>query len=111
MALLLNLRQLEKDNLELEVELTASQLDVSDADELIKVEEQVRYELEAQKVEDGILVMGTLSATLNCECARCLKPFKFNLDLDDWACHIPLEGEEKAVVTNDCVDLTPYLRE
>jgi uncharacterized protein len=111
MALLINLRQLEKDNLELEGELPASQLDVEGVDELIKVEEPLYYQLEAQKLEDGILVMGRLAVVLNCECARCLKPFKYKLDLNDWACHVPLEGEEKAVVTNDCVDLTPYLRE
>jgi uncharacterized protein len=42
---------------------------------------------------------------------RCLKPFQYDLKLDKWACHLPLQGEESAVVINDCVDLTPYIRE
>ena len=31
--------------------------------------------------------------------------------MNPWACHLALEGEEKAAVINDCVDLTPYIRE
>lgn len=111
MSLLINLRRLEKDNVETIGEVPASQLDVENVDELVKVKEPVHFELEAQKIEDGILVMGDISVRLDCECARCLKPFKQRLEIKDWACHIPLEGEEKAEVTNDCVDLTPYLRE
>jgi uncharacterized metal-binding protein YceD (DUF177 family) len=36
---------------------------------------------------------------------------KYDLDLKAWACHIPLEGEDQAPVVNDCVDLTPFVRE
>jgi len=111
MALLINLRHLEKDNFELEGELPASELDIEGVDELVKITEPVHYQLEAQKIEDAILVMGDISVDLDCECARCLKPFKYPLELTDWACHISLEGEEKVEVTNDSVDLTPFLRE
>jgi uncharacterized metal-binding protein YceD (DUF177 family) len=111
MALLINLRQLDKEDMELEGELPAIQLDLEGVDELIKAKEPLCYELEAQKVEESILVQGNLAITLDCECARCLKPFKYRLELNDWACHLPLEGEEKAVISNDCVDLTPYIRE
>ena len=31
--------------------------------------------------------------------------------MEEWACHLALEGEEKVAVINDCVDLTPYIRE
>jgi uncharacterized protein len=111
MALLINLRHLEKDNVELEGELPAGQLDLDGVDELIRATKPLHYELEAQKIEDGILVVGNLAITLDCECARCLKPFEYRLELNDWTCHVPLEGEEKAAISNDCVDLTPYLRE
>jgi uncharacterized protein len=111
MALLVNLRHLEKDNVVLEGELPASELDVEGVDELIKVEKPLKYDLEAQQVESGILVMGSIGVTLDCECARCLKPFQYRLEFDDWTCHIPLEGEDKAEVINDCVDLTPFIRE
>src|SRR6184192_4185872 len=37
---------------------------------------------------------------------------RFNiLEIKDWACHLPLQGEEAAPIVNDCVDLTPYVRE
>jgi len=111
MALLINLRHLEKDNVKLEGELPATQLDLEGVDELIQAQKPLRYKLEAQKVEDSVLVFGNLAITLDCECARCLKPFEYPLELNDWTCHLPLEGEEKVAVSNDCVDLTPYLRE
>jgi len=111
MALLINLRHLEKDDVVLEGELPASQLDVEGVDELIKVEKPLSYQLEAQKIESGILIQGRLSVTLDCECARCLKPFQQKLEFNDWTCHLPLEGEDQVVVQNDCVDLTPYIRE
>ena len=111
MSLLVNLRHLERDNVELEGEMPAAKLDIEGADELVHARNPLEYKLEAQKVEDGILVMGELGITLDCECSRCLKPFEHRLELPEWVCHVPLEGEEKAVVTNDCVDLTPYIRE
>ncbi len=42
---------------------------------------------------------------------RCLKPFNYKLELQDWACLLALEGDEKVSVTNDCIDLTPSVRE
>ncbi len=111
MALLINLRQLERNNMQLEGEVPAAELDMEGVDELIRVEEPLRYELEAQKLESGILVQGNLQLTLKCECARCLKPFAYSLEMNDWACHLPLEGDDKVLVANDCVDLTPYIRE
>jgi uncharacterized protein len=71
----------------------------------------LNYDLEAQKIENGLLARGWLELTLECECARCLKPFQHRLELPDWAAHLPLEGEEKTPMTNDCVDLTPFIRE
>ncbi len=54
---------------------------------------------------------GQLQLTLECECVRCLRPFQNHLVLKRWACHLPLLGEEKVLVVDDCVDLTPWLRE
>jgi len=111
MALLINLRQLEPDNLELKGELPVSELDLEGVDELIKLEKPLKYKLEAQKLENSVLVQGDLKLTLRCECARCLKPFDYKLELVDWACLLALEGEEQVKVTNDCIDLTPSIRE
>jgi uncharacterized protein len=111
MPLLIKLRELDRENLQLSGELPASELDLAAVDEMIRVEEPLKYDLEAQKLDKSILVQGSLALTLDCECVRCLKPFKYPLILEDWACLLPLEGEEKAVVTNDSVDLTPSVRE
>lgn len=111
MPLLVNLRHLETRNLTLTGELTPAELDLESCDELVRANGPLRYELEAQLIEESLLVRGELSIVLDCECARCLKPFKFTLELPHFAVHLPLEGEDAATVTGDCVDLTPILRE
>jgi uncharacterized metal-binding protein YceD (DUF177 family) len=111
MSLAVNLRHLEAHNVELEGELPAGELDLDIHDETIEAKEPLKYELEVQKVEEGLLVQGQLSLTLDCKCVRCLKPFRYALTIENWVCHLPLQGEEKVEVLNDCVDLTPSLRE
>jgi len=116
MPVTFNLRHLEDKVLEDKVlhllgELPASELELATLDELIQVTEPVSYDLAAQKLDKGVLIQGRLQLVLNCECVRCLAPFRHPLDLPHWSCHLALEGEEKALVVNDCVDLTPYLRE
>lgn len=91
--------------------MTPEELDIGIEDSLVHLKEPLAYDLEVQQMEDGLLVQGTLRLTLDCECARCLKPFRHQLDFDGWAAHIPLQGEEKATIVNDVVDLTPYIRE
>jgi len=111
MSLKFNTRHLEEKNLFLRGELSAADLELDNVDELIRTREPLAYDLEAQKLDDGILVHGSLSLNLECDCARCLKPFQHQILLEDWASHMPLEGEDKVEIVNDSVDLTPYLRE
>ena len=111
MPLLFNIRHLEDKTLALRGELPAAQLELEGVDELIQVNSPVKYDLEVQQYEQSILAQGRLDLTLKCECARCLKPFHQRLQLPDWTCLLPLEGEEKVAIHNDFVDLTPYLRE
>ncbi len=111
MSLLINLRHLETKNVLLKGELAASDLDLAGLDELIRIEQPLEYDLEAQMLEGSVLAQGSRAVDLQCECARCLKPFVQRLELEGWACHLPLEGDEKALVVNDCVDLTPSIRE
>jgi uncharacterized protein len=111
MSVQINLNQLERGAVHLKGELTPSELDLEGVDELIRMEGVVNYELTAEKLEKSILVHGHIGLKLRCECARCLKPFLHPVELKDWTCHMALEGEEQAPVSNDCVDLTPYLRE
>jgi uncharacterized protein len=111
MSLLTNIRHLEKKPLHLAGELSLNELDVETLDELIRLDQPLRYEIEVQLLNHSLLVRGCLTLELQCDCVRCLKPYPHVLKLEDWACHIELEGDDKALVINDCVDLTPYVRE
>lgn len=111
MSLKVNIRHLEADDVPLKGELSPTDADLECADELIHVRQPVRYTLTAQMSGHEILVQGKLKVVLDCECSRCLKPFQQAVQLNDWAVLIPLEGEEKAEIKDDCVDLTPYVRE
>jgi uncharacterized protein len=101
----------------LDGELSAEELDLDIHDETLQARQPLKYEIEVERIEQSLLLRGRLNLLLDCECVRCLKPFKYRLSLDSWACHVPLEGEEAAEgeqaapIVNDCVDLTPYLRE
>jgi len=111
MPLVVNLRHLEAHNVRLQGELPAEELDLDIRDELIQAREPLRYDFEVQQMEHSLLAQGSLELTLDCQCARCLKSFKYPVKLDSWACHLQLQGEESVRVANDCVDLTPYVRE
>src|ERR1035441_1911092 len=107
----LNLRHLEAHEIRLEGELAAAGLDFDLRDEMIRAEQPLRYDLTVEKMDDALLVTGSLRLILDCQCVRCLKSFKHRLVLEDWSCHLPLTGVEKVSVNNDCVDLTPFVRE
>ena len=111
MPLLINLRHLDHKDLALKGELPVAELDIELRDEMIQLTKPLTYQLEAQQMEDGLLVRGNLHLPINCECVRCLKAFEYQLKLKDWACLIPLSGEEAAPLDGDTVDLTPFLRE
>jgi len=111
MPLRVNLRHLEAHNIELEGKLPVEELDIDSRDEIIQLKQPLEYRLEAQKLTDSLLLQGRLRLVLDCKCVRCLKPFQYPLDIPDWTCHLPLTGEEAVPVVNDCVDLTPYIRE
>jgi uncharacterized metal-binding protein YceD (DUF177 family) len=106
-----NLRHLDTKDVDLEGVLSPEDLEIEGVDELIRFPEGVKYDLEAQRLEQNLLVTGNLQTTLQCECVRCLKRFNQPLELTDWICHLPLEGDDKVDVNGDLVDLTPYIRE
>ncbi len=106
-----NLRHLEAHNLELQGTLSVEELDLQPLDEVIQTGEPLTYDLEVQRLEDALLVEGKLSLPLQCSCVRCLKPVRHLVEIKEWTCHIPLKGEEKVEINNDCIDLTPYIRE
>ena len=111
MPLIVNLRHVEERTVALKGELPVDELDMDVRDEMIRVTRPMRYDIEIQKLDRGLLVRGSLQLTLECQCVRCLKPFTRKLELNPWTCHLPLEGEERVIVVDDCADLTPFARE
>jgi uncharacterized protein len=102
---------LEADSVRLTGELPVHELDIQTQDDVIQLSTPLQYDLEVQKVEDGLLVQGKLALALQCHCVRCLKRFAYQLKLDPWTAHLPLQGEESVPIVSDCVDLTPAVRE
>jgi len=111
MSLNVNLRHLETRNVTLRGELSPQELDLDVRDELIHVTQPVEYEIEVEILDASLLLQGKLRVALECECVRCLKKFSRRLDMDNWTLQLPLEGDEKVSVENDCVDLTSFVRE
>ena len=111
MPLTVNLRHLEKGPLHLHDEVPASELALAGLDEMVQPASLLRYDLEITPQEQGLLVQGRLEMLFECVCVRCLKSFKFRLELADCSGLLPWEGEDKVLVSNDSVDLTPYVRE
>lgn len=107
----INLRHLEHDELSLAGELPVAALELELHDEMLRVEAPLEYDLTVQRLEDAILVMGSLRLPLQCQCVRCLKSFATEVDLADWTLHLPLEGEDAVSIKNDSLDLTPFVRE
>jgi uncharacterized protein len=106
-----NLRHLEKHGVHLKGELPVEALNFAVKDEMVRLAEPLHYDLQIEKLHEALLVTGSLRLALDCECVRCLKKFKFDLDLPAWASHLPLAGEDRVSVDNDSVDLTPIVRE
>jgi uncharacterized protein len=111
MPLVVNLRHLKEHAVILRGELPVDELDLDTHDEMIRVTGPVWHEFEVQLLDDSLLVRGLLRLPLECRCVRCLKPFERELELNPWTCLLPLEGDDRVPVVNDCADLTPHVRE
>lgn len=109
MALLVNLRHLAVRTVALRGELPVEGGHADSRDPLIQLHQPLAYDLEVEKVDDLLLVSGSLRIVLDCQCVRCLEPFAHEIRLTGPLCELPLTGEEKVPVVNDCVDLTPHL--
>ena len=111
MSLTVNIKQLEDRNARLEGELPVEELEFGFEDEVVQFSKPLKYSLEVQHLGNSLLLTGNLELPVVCACVRCLKPIQEVIRLRNWACHIPLEGEERPPVVRDSVDLTPYIRE
>ena len=107
----INIRHLEEKDLHVKGKLPATELELDQADELVRARLPLYYDLTAHQAGRDILVRGRLEMGLDCECARCLKPFRYRLKIGEWLLHLPADGPEKPVLKDDLMDLTPYLRE
>jgi uncharacterized protein len=111
MPLQINIRHVKEKEVRLRGQLPVAELDLENNDELVRTRLPLRYDLTAQMLGEAILVQGSLELTLDCECARCLKAFQHQIELEHWTAHLALKGAEKAARKDDLADLTPYLRE
>ena len=111
MALEINVRQLENAAIALEGDLEAAALDLDTRDDLVRVSGQLRYRVTVERLGESLVIQGRLDLSLQCTCVRCLRAFDRTLTFEDWVCHMPLEGEDRAMINHDVVDLTPYVRE
>ena len=111
MPLTFNIRHLDKKDLRLKGELPTEDLDLDLHDETIRPGPELKYDLEVQRLEGGALVQGKVRLPVEYTCVRCLKKFKRPLELENWTVHLPLSGDDAVEVSNDLVNLTPYLRE
>ena len=111
MPLIANLRHLETHVVRLQGKLSVEELDIDTRDEAIRVAQPLEYDLAVQKLDKGLLLQGWLRLPLDCVCVRCLRLFQHCVELDGWVCHLALQGEDPVAVVNDCVDLTPYIRD
>jgi uncharacterized protein len=111
MPILVNVKNLEKESEILEGELTVEELALQGLDELIRNVGPLEYQLEVEMQAAGVLAIGCLSMKLTCDCGWCLQPFEHLVELEEWSCLAPLEGDDAVEIRDDCVDLTPFVRE
>ena len=64
-----------------------------------------------RKLDESLLVRGRLRHDARLPVRALPETLPVPAGIDAWTCHLPLQGEECAPVANDCVDLTPYMRE
>ncbi|MBI5800921.1 MAG: DUF177 domain-containing protein [Verrucomicrobia bacterium] len=111
MPLLVDLRKLQTEPQEFSGVLPVAELDLGGEDSAIRFNHPLAFELTATDLDDALLVQGGLRLRLDCECVRCLGRFTQEVEVPEFALHLPLKGQDAVLVANDCVDLTPFLRE
>ena len=113
MTIQIHIDQLKEQDVHLDGEIDAEGLglDLGAKHDLVRSAATLLYQLDALRTDDPVFVHGSLKMTFQCECARCVKPFVFNMDIPEWSCILPLEGDEAIEVIGEYVDLTPWIRE
>jgi uncharacterized protein len=111
MPVLLNLHALTDTPVALEGLLPLEELDWGGTDDLVALAGPLHYRLTVQREGEVLLLLGALEIELECQCARCLKPFRHRLSLEPWSAQLALGGPEAIPVVGEVADLTASLRE
>ena len=75
-------------------------------------DEPVRVDLELESVSDGVVVSGTVHATWEGECRRCLEPIRGTLDVDVHEVFMGTgDPDEIYLIAGDEIDLRPMVRD
>lgn len=86
-------------------DLAPEALDYGENDAGIAPEGPLHYDLHVQRLDSELLVRGSTAQTVRATCSRCGEPFLLTAREDDFLQSFQIIG------ANDCIDLTPALRE
>jgi uncharacterized metal-binding protein YceD (DUF177 family) len=113
MPVMIHLEKLKDGDLHLSGEMPAEdlKLDLGGTHDLIRSAKDLHYELDASWADGSILVQGRLKIDFACDCARCIQPFSYTLDLTNWNTILPISGTDSLELIGEYVDLTPSFRE
>ena len=91
--------------------MPVAELDFGVHDEMIRVEKPLRYDLAVEKLHDAVLRHRLVAAGSGLRVRPLPEEVPARAETGRLGVHLPLEGEDKVPVDNDCVDLTPFVRE
>ena len=102
--LIVDIERLARDGEPFTGEIPAAVLELGPAEDLIVPAGNIRYALFIQRLDDELLVRGSVSQPFRCICVRCNSAF-------DWESVDRQVAFSVAVGDNPFVDLTPEIRE
>jgi uncharacterized protein len=111
MAISFFMHDLRRHPVRLQGAATVAELELEGLDELVRVVDPVRYDIEAEVLANGVLARGRIDFGLDCQCARCLKPFSTSVGIADWAVLLEFDSEDGLAMASEIADLTPFVRE
>jgi uncharacterized protein len=81
--------------------------------EMVAISDEIRFEGLLQGVEEGLVVSGTVSGRMTCNCARCLKEFSedFDVEVRELFTPSPSEKDDNYPITDGEIDLEPCARD
>ncbi len=100
----IDLRNLPTEGKDISGTLTPAFFELSETDD-IKAISPVTYELNVLRDGKDLLVTGSLDATFELTCGRCLQRFQQHVEMDDYQTEIPFED------ASSTIDLTEPIRE